>query len=55
VEIVARDASGRIADAIEARDHPFFIGMQGHPELSSASGAPHPLLSAFLRAAADRA
>ena len=51
VEIAARDASGEIADAIEARAHPFFIGMQGHPELSSASGAPHPLLSAFVRAA----
>jgi CTP synthase len=51
VQIAARDASGEIADAIEARAHPFFIGMQGHPELSSASGAPHPLLSAFVRAA----
>lgn len=51
VQVAARDASGEIADAIEARSHPFFIGMQGHPELSSASGAPHPLLSAFVRAA----
>lgn len=54
VHIVARDTSGQIADAIEAPGHPFFIGMQGHPELSSASGAPHPLLSAFMLAAAAR-
>ena len=39
------------ADAIEAPAHPFFIGMQGHPELSSCEGRPHPLLVAFLQAA----
>ncbi|WP_246792371.1 glutamine amidotransferase-related protein [Burkholderia perseverans] len=48
VAIVARDDTGRVADAIEARDHPFFIGMQGHPELDSTDGAAHPLLCAFL-------
>jgi CTP synthase len=52
VAVSARDESGRIADAIEAADHPFFAGMQGHPELSSQEGEPHPLLMAFLRAAA---
>ncbi|MEK6345854.1 MAG: gamma-glutamyl-gamma-aminobutyrate hydrolase family protein [Burkholderia sp.] len=50
VAIVARDESGRIADAIEASDHPFFIGMQGHPELDSAPGQAHPLLCAFFEA-----
>lgn len=54
VTIAARDASGEIADAIEARDHPFFAGMQGHPELSSREGAPHPLLLAWLQAARGR-
>lgn len=55
VTVSARDESGRIADAIEAAAHPFFVGMQGHPELSSRNGAPHPLLRAFLAAAAQRA
>jgi len=45
------DAGAHYVDAIEAPAHPFFIGMQGHPELSSAEGRPHPLLVAFLRAA----
>lgn len=54
VVVSARDESGRIADAIEAADHPFFVGMQGHPELSSKEGEPHPLLMAFLRAAVRR-
>jgi CTP synthase len=51
VDVCAWDADGLIADAIEARAHPFYIGMQGHPELTSAAGRPHPLLTAFLRAA----
>jgi CTP synthase len=51
VTVCATDASGHIADAIEARDHPFYIGMQGHPEVSSSADHPHPLLCAFLEAA----
>ncbi|MCY0386164.1 gamma-glutamyl-gamma-aminobutyrate hydrolase family protein [Robbsia sp. Bb-Pol-6] len=51
LNVVARDDSGQIVDAIEARDHPFFIGMQGHPEQSSTRHRPHPLLRAFVDAA----
>jgi CTP synthase len=51
VTVCAKDASGHIADAIEARDHPFYIGMQGHPEVSSAAGHAHPFLCAFLETA----
>lgn len=54
VTVSAHDESGSIAVAIEADKHPFFAGMQGHPELSSRDGAPHPLLTAFLEAAARR-
>jgi CTP synthase len=54
VSISARDESGSIADAIEADAHPFFVGMQGHPELASRDGAPNPLLRAFLEAAGRR-
>ncbi|SEF00954.1 CTP synthase [Rhizobiales bacterium GAS188] len=48
--VSAYDGSGRIADAVELAGHPFYLGMQGHPELSSRSGEPHPLIRAFLRA-----
>jgi CTP synthase len=51
VTVCATDASGHIADAIEARDHPFYIGMQGHPEVSSAPGRAHLFLCAFLETA----
>jgi gamma-glutamyl-gamma-aminobutyrate hydrolase PuuD len=50
MRITAHDGSGRIADAVEQSGHPFYVGMQGHPELSSRSGAPHPLMRAFLQA-----
>lgn len=45
---VRDEAYGFYVDAIEASAHPFFIGMQGHPELSSSEAWPHPLLVAFL-------
>jgi CTP synthase len=52
LRISARGLSGAVVDAIEVPDHPFFMGMQGHPELSSRPSAPHPLIVAFLQAAA---
>jgi len=53
LRVAATGLDGAIVDAIEDRDHPFFIGMQGHPELGSRENAPHPLLSAFLSAALE--
>lgn len=49
--ITATDVSGQIADAINWPAHPFYQGMQGHPELGSKTGAPHPLIKDFLLAA----
>lgn len=54
LRVTALDATGRIADAVELQGHPFYIGLQGHPELSSRVGAAHPLLRAFLRACRGR-
>ncbi|MDR7300305.1 CTP synthase [Haloactinomyces albus] len=34
-------------------DHPFFVGTQAHPELTSRPTRPHPLFAAFVRAALD--
>jgi gamma-glutamyl-gamma-aminobutyrate hydrolase PuuD len=52
LRIAASSSSGAVIDAIEFPAHSFFIGMQGHPELSSSVDMPHPLLVAFLEAAA---
>lgn len=42
---------GRIVEMIELKDHPFFIGTQGHPELKSRPNRPHPLFRGFVGAA----
>lgn len=48
--VCARQAGNDHADAIEVPALRFFLAMQGHPELSSRPGAPHPLLAGFLAA-----
>ena len=42
---------GRLVEIIERPDHPWFLGCQFHPEFKSKPFAPHPLFSAFVRAA----
>lgn len=39
---------------LKESEHPFFLGTQAHPELIARPLAPHPLFSAFLRAASAR-
>jgi CTP synthase len=51
LEVTATDHSGQIVDAINWPKHPFYKGMQGHPELGSRSGNAHPLIEEFLLAA----
>ena len=45
----------RLPEIVELRDHPWFIGVQFHPELKSRPFAPHPLFTSFIRAAVDQA
>jgi len=40
-----------LAEIIEIKDHPFFIGVQFHPEFKSKPLSPHPLFREFIRAA----
>ena len=42
---------GRLPEIIELADHPWFIGVQFHPELKSRPMAPHPLFTSFVAAA----
>jgi len=44
---------GRLPEIVEWRDHPWFIGVQFHPELKSKPFAPHPLFNDFVRAAIE--
>ncbi len=40
LRVAAHDGTGRIADAVELAGHPFYLGMQGHPELASTPDTP---------------
>jgi len=44
---------GRLPETVEVKDHPWFVGVQYHPELKSKPFAPHPLFADFIRAAKD--
>ncbi|MDA3888992.1 MAG: CTP synthase, partial [Allgaiera sp.] len=44
---------GRLPEIVEVKDHPWFIGVQFHPELKSKPFAPHPLFADFIRAAIE--
>ncbi|MBJ3761220.1 CTP synthase [Maribius pontilimi] len=44
---------GRLPEIVEIADHPWFIGVQFHPELKSKPFAPHPLFADFVRAAKE--
>ena len=41
----------KLPEIIELSDHPWFIGVQFHPEFKSRPLAPHPLFSSFIKAA----
>ncbi len=44
---------GHLAEIMELRDHPFFVGVQFHPEFRSRPTRPHPLFRDFIGAAKD--
>jgi CTP synthase len=41
---------GTLAELIELRDHPYFIGCQYHPEFQTKPNRPHPLFKGFIQA-----
>ena len=42
---------GRLVEAVELSGHPFFVGVQFHPEFKSRPNRAHPLFRAFVAAA----
>lgn len=42
-----------LVEAIEYSDHPFYIGVQYHPEFKSRPNRPHPLFSGLVKASLD--
>jgi len=47
----ALSPDGTLPEIIELKDHPWFIGVQFHPEFKSRPFIPHPLFSSFIKAA----
>ena len=45
---------GLLPEIVEIADHPWFIGVQFHPELKSRPFEPHPLFRSFIAAAVDQ-
>jgi len=45
---------GLLPEIIEYDDHPWFVGVQFHPELKSRPFAPHPLFASFIGAAVEQ-
>jgi CTP synthase len=41
----------KLPEIIELKDHPWFVGVQFHPEFKSRPLDPHPLFSSFIKAA----
>ncbi|HRK25438.1 MAG TPA: CTP synthase, partial [Beijerinckiaceae bacterium] len=45
---------GLLPEIVELNDHPWFIGVQYHPELKSRPFEPHPLFASFIAAAIEQ-
>lgn len=46
---------GRLVEIVEIPHHPWFVGVQFHPELKSRAVTGHPLFTSFIKAALDHA
>lgn len=50
---VGVNPESELVEIVELKDHPWFIGVQFHPELKSTVANPHPLFVDFVRAAVE--
>ncbi len=54
MRISGASPDGALVEMVELAEHPYFVACQFHPEFKSRPLAPHPLFSAFVRAAVER-
>ena len=52
--IAGTSPDGKLVEAVEIPDHPWFVGVQYHPEFKSQPTNPHPLFDGFVAAAVER-
>ncbi len=49
--ISGESPDGRLVEFIEAKEHPYFVATQAHPEFKSRPNRPHPLFAGLIKAA----
>jgi CTP synthase len=54
MEVSGWSPDGRLPEIMEIPNHPWFIGVQFHPELKSRPLEPHPLFTSFIAAAVQK-
>lgn len=54
LKVAGTSPDNKIVEAVEISKHPFFVGVQFHPEYISRPLAPHPLFISFLAAASKK-
>jgi len=54
LKFVGLSPDGELPEIVEYEDHPWFIGVQFHPELKSKPFDPHPLFVSFIAAAVEQ-
>lgn len=54
MEIVGKSPDGKLPEIVEIKEHPWFVGVQFHPELKSKPFDPAPLFVSFVKAAIDK-
>ena len=52
--VAGLSSNGQFTEILELKDHPWFIGVQFHPEFKSHFLSPHPLFCDFVRACSER-
>ncbi len=53
LELAGLSPDGRLVEIVELPSHPWFVGVQFHPELKSRPNKAHPLFRAFIAAAKE--
>jgi CTP synthase len=52
INFIGKDDTGKRMEVVELNDHPFFVGVQAHPEFTSRVLAPSPTYLGFVAASA---
>ena len=53
LSVVGISPDEKLVEIVEIHNHPWFVGVQFHPEFKSRPNRPHPLFKDFVKAAVD--